>query len=140
MPIVEGAVLLGTAAVVILGPVKKWLTAGRILKKMVNDPVRKIELPNGKIVEVDLHEFTDDQGRQVVDFAFHVVMDDGKKVPIVITRAETELLQQASFFEALIKGDSSPTREQMQRLVDIINLKGKEIRRNRKRRVRVLKE
>jgi hypothetical protein len=138
MPFVEIGVLviLGVSA---FRP-KKALMAGKLLKKLVDAPSKvRMKLPNGKTVEVQVGEFIGDDSKLHTAFAIHVVMANGKKLPIALTKAETELLHQASFFRAMADQGESPTPEQLRRLAQIIDQRLEEVKRNKRRHVKVLK-
>ena len=98
-----------------------------------------MKLPNGKKVEIQVDEFVGDNGKPHTDFSIHVVESDGKRLPIVLTKSETQLAQQAAFFRPLADQEMQPTPEQMRRLASIIDDRLKEVKRNKRRRVKVLK-
>jgi hypothetical protein len=101
--IVEGVILATIAYTLFVEPVRSVLTAAGIMELTQELPVTHTMEVNGKEISFFITDFVDDEGKKHTNFLIGTVeTDGGKKVAVVLTEAEVELMKTASFLEAAV--------------------------------------
>lgn len=134
--IVEATILALIGGSAVLGPIKWILGVDKMIKQHLSSPQKRTVTLNGKEVTLEIRDLVGPKGLHTQFQVAQVAGPDGD-VWVVLTRAETEMLQMASLLEMAIERGIPVGPGALQRVCALAEERTKEIARSPSRRATI---